>query len=42
MAAGRRDGEYRLVSERVNGIDDYAVELRVPFDADITFAQLSF
>lgn len=35
-------GEYRLVSERVNGIDDYALELRVPFDALVGFEQLAF
>ncbi|NUR58495.1 MAG: Uma2 family endonuclease [Catenulispora sp.] len=35
-------GEYRLVSERVNGIDDYALELRVPFDATLRFEQPAF
>lgn len=40
LVSGR--GEYRLVAETVNGIDPLALELRVPFDADLTFEQLTF
>jgi hypothetical protein len=31
-----------LVAETVNGIDPTALDLRVPFHADITYDQLAF